>query len=402
MKTLNYIIIISLFTLSLVLTGCPEKPEPPLDQTDMFPKKEGVIFETRIGGADIDSSVDIIITRDGGYMIAGYTHSRGKGKGDACLVKCSAEGKLEWSKVYGGPENDRVYSVVQTTDGGYAAAGRTDSYGAGKRDVYVIKVDENGEEEWQTYFGGPEEDEANRILQTEDNGFFLAGMTYSKGAGSGDVYLLKLNDKGTLLWEKTYGGKEKDTAAHAERTTDGGFIVCGSGGENTDCYILKLDDQGNREWEKFIGGAYFELANCITPVTGGGYVFAGMTQPEEGSKVDIYVVKINESGDIIWQKQIGGKDHSGAQYVIEGMDKSIIVSGATKNTESGNDNAFVIKFSPEGEFKWEETFGGKDIAYGNCVVEKSPGVYTLAGYILSTSEPSKGDFSIYFFSFKKD
>ncbi|MBN2535876.1 MAG: hypothetical protein JXB88_23550 [Spirochaetales bacterium] len=365
-------------------------------------KKEPVIvFENRIGGPDIDSSNDLLVTTDGGFLIAGYTYSKGEGKGDAYLIKCNAAGEIEWDKTYGGPENDQVYTLAKTKDGGYVAAGKTESYGSGKRDVYIIKVDAGGNLEWEKVYGGEQEDEANCVIQTTDNGYLTAGMTYSKGAGSGDIYILKLDTNGSLEWEKTFGGAKKDYAAHVEKTKDRGYIVCGSGGEKTDCYVLKLDQEGNIQWEKFIGSDNFDLANCIIPVSRGGYIMAGMTQPEAGKKVDIYVVKLTDKGDIEWEKSFAGKDHSGAQNIKETMDKGYIVTGSTKNTKSGRDNAFLIKLNSRGESAWEEHFGGEDIAYGNAVVEKSRGIYSVTGYILETDDPSKGDYSIYFFSYKR-
>lgn len=406
MKSINFVLLISIIFCIVLLTGCGGKkdnkvPGPTLNSGELEPVKPEVIFEYRLGGPENDSSNDLLITEDGGYIIAGYTMSKGAGIGDAYLLKCNAAGEIVWDKTFGGAGNDQIFTLAKTNDGGYVTAGKTESYGSGKRDAYIIKVDRKGNKEWEQVYGGENEDEANCVIQTTDNGYLTAGMTYSKGAGSGDVYILKLNRKGELEWEKTYGCEKKDYAAHVEKTRDGGYIVCGSGGVKTDCYVLKLDRQGNVQWEKFIGGDNFELANCIIPTSHGGYIMAGMTQPEAGKKVDIYVVKLTDRGEIEWEKQIGGNDHSGAQNAKETSDGGYIVSGATKNTESGRDNAFLIKFTAGGEVEWEEHFGGTDIAYGNAVVEKSRGVYTVTGYILETEGPSKGDFSIYFFSYMR-
>ena len=171
--TIKIILIITIITGVFLITGCKGKKEddisePPLNMEKITPTNVGALFEIKINGDDIESSNDIIVTKDGGYMIAGYTYSRGKGKGDACLVKCSAAGELEWNKTYGGPADDGSNwddLIVQTADGGFAYAGWTQNYGAGGQDFWLVRTDVNGEAEWNATFGGTADDWANSMIQ---------------------------------------------------------------------------------------------------------------------------------------------------------------------------------------------------------------------------------------------
>jgi hypothetical protein len=406
MKRIRPSVTAFLAVLCIVATTCIEKKSTDSEGGDAGTKdtqelKESVIFEKRLGGHEIDNGNDIIMTEDGGFLIAGYTFSKGAGKADAYLVKCNTRGDIEWDKTYGWGENDQVFSVSRTGDRGYIAGGRSESFSEGGRDVYVIKVDNDGDKEWEKIFGGEKEDEANCVIQTMDGGYLVAGMTFSSGAGGGDVYLLKLNKNGELEWEKTYGGKAKDFANHVEQTDDGGFIVAGFGGEKQDIYVLKLDEHGNVVWEKMLGGNNFDVGNCIISTADKGYVIAGITQPEAGGKVDVYIVKLNNKGDVRWEREIGGKTHSGSQGVKQLEDGGYIVVGTTKNNENGIDNVFLLELDPEGNTRWMKTFGGKHIAYGNAVVSPRPGLYVFTGYIYTKKNKEDYDCSIYFVCYER-
>jgi hypothetical protein len=363
--------------------------------------KSGVVFEKRLGGHDIDNGNDIIMTEDGGVLIAGYTFSKGAGKADAYLVKCNSGGDIEWDKTYGWGENDQVFSVTRTHDGGYIAAGVTESYSAGRRDVYVIKVDNNGNKEWEKIFGGEKEDEANCVIQTEDGGYMIAGMTFSSGVGGGDVYLLKLNRNSELEWEKTYGGKAKDFANHIEQTDDGGYIVVGYGGEKRDIYVLSLDGKGNVRWEKMFGGENFDVGNYIISTNDGGYIIAAITQPKKNGVTEVYIIKLKNNGMKQWERKIGGEDHCGSRAVKQLENGGYIVVGTTKNNENHIDNVFLMELDSEGNTRWMETFGGRNIAYGNGVVVPRPGRYVFTGYIYTVKSKEEADCNIYFVCYER-
>ena len=153
-------------------------------------------FCKAIGGPAIEAGKSLIQTSDGGYAIAGNTSSFGAGENDVYVVKLDAKGNLQWTKTIGGPDIDESQSLIQTSDGGYAIAGYTTSFGAGYADVYVIKLDAKGNLQWTKTIGGPDDESGNSLIQTVDGGYVIAGTTESFGAGGKDVYVVKLDRNG--------------------------------------------------------------------------------------------------------------------------------------------------------------------------------------------------------------
>ena len=187
-------------------------------------------------------------TTDGGYIVAGSTLSFGarSQEHDVYLLKTDRVGNLLWEKTFAGEGREFALSVQETTDGGYIVAGWTQSRvgGTGGLNFYLVKTDRVGDLRWQKTFGGEEDDKAFSVQETTDGGYIVAGETRSFGAGESDVYLVKTDRLGNLLWQETFGGREGDTAHSVQETTDGGYIVAGgtesSGAGGWDIYLVKL------------------------------------------------------------------------------------------------------------------------------------------------------------------
>jgi uncharacterized delta-60 repeat protein len=180
--------------------------------------------------------------------VAGYTHSFGAGEDDFWVLKLSSGGAVSWQKRYDGGDDDYATSIQQTSDGGYIVAGHTTSFGAGDSDSWVLKLNSSGTVAWQKRYAGANEDWAVSIQQTSDEGYIVAGITDSFGAGSGDFWVLKLNSSGTVAWQKTYGGVSKEEATSIQETRDGRYIVAGYtysfGAGGYDFWVLRLDSDG--------------------------------------------------------------------------------------------------------------------------------------------------------------
>jgi len=176
------------------------------------------------------------------------------------VLKLDSNGSVEWQKTYGGTSYDEANSIAETSDNGFIVAGGTMSFGAGGYDYWVLKLDSNGSVEWQKTYGGSSDDYAFSIQETSDNGFIVAGRTESFGAGSGDSWVLKLDPNGNVTWQKTYGGSDSDSANSIAETSDNGFIVAGSsysfGAGGADSWVLKLDSNGNIPDCDLIGETY--------------------------------------------------------------------------------------------------------------------------------------------------
>jgi len=200
------------------------------------------------GGANSDGAVALVQTLDGGYALVGSTQSFGAGNWDFWLVKVDASGNMMWNQTYGGTNIDIAYSVVQTLDGGYATAGSTNSFGAGNEDFWLIKMDANGNMEWNQTYGGTNRDSAYSVVQTLDEGYTIAGVTQSFGAGNWDFWLVKTDASGNMMWNQTYGEAGFDWAYSVVQTLDGGYALVGStdsfGAGNWDFWLVKTDFSG--------------------------------------------------------------------------------------------------------------------------------------------------------------
>jgi len=210
-----------------------------------------------------------------------------------------------WQRTYSGSKTDEGWSVVQTSDGGYIVAGTTTSYDGDGRlglipdegDVYLIKTDANGNLIWQKNYGGPEEDAGYSVLQTNDGGYIIAGKTESYGAGGSDVYLIKTDTNGNMLWQKSYGGSELDCADSVLETNDGGYIIVGTTSSyssygDLDVYFIKTDANGNMLWQKTYDGAErgTDIGRSVAQTSDGGYIIVGYTWAREAGE-DVWLIK---------------------------------------------------------------------------------------------------------------
>jgi len=201
-------------------------------------------------GTEKCSADPIVQTSDGGYVVTGYTASFGAGHSDVWVLKLDENGAVQWQKTYGGAGYEEAHAMRQTLDGGYVVAGFTDSFGSDDDwDVWILKLDPHGAVMWQKTFGGPGNDVTWSVHQTSDGGCIVAGSTESFGAGQRDAWLLKLSENGAVQWQKTYGGQGREEGESVRQTDDGGYWVGGGtqsfGAGLYDFWVLRLDPQGS-------------------------------------------------------------------------------------------------------------------------------------------------------------
>jgi hypothetical protein len=249
------------------------------------------------GGTKGDLAYCVIQTSDGGYAIAGTTNSFGDINSydyDFWWVKTDASGTVQWTQTYGGTYNDEAYCIVETIDGGYAITGGTYVPGAGD-DFLFIKTDASGTIQWTQTYGGTDDDEAQWIIQTSDGGYAIAGETFSFGVGDGDFWLVKTDASGDILWSQTYGGTESEGARCVVETTDGGYALIGTtwsfGMGSRDFLLVKMDALGTVQWTHTYGGTGNDRAECLIQTNDGGYALSGTTESFGAGLGDFWLIK---------------------------------------------------------------------------------------------------------------
>jgi hypothetical protein len=256
-------------------------------------------WNTTFGAIKYDAGYSVQQTTDGGYIIAGaYTYVSPPGTYDAWLIKTDASGVQQWDKKFGGGFSDYGYSVQQTSDGGYILTGSTNPTNTNE-EVYLIKTDSSGNTAWTKTFGGANEDKGWSVRQTTDGGYIIAGWTNSLGAGNYDVYLIKTDSSGNAAWTKTFGGANDDASRSVWQTTDGGYIIAGStnsfGAGLNDIYLIKTDSSGDKQWNKTYGGSQSDHGYCVQQTSDSGYIVAGDTTSYGAGNSDIWLIKLGIS-----------------------------------------------------------------------------------------------------------
>jgi hypothetical protein len=377
-------------------------------------------WQKTFGGNYFDQVLSIQQTTDGGYITTGNTASidgdviGNHGGNDFWVVKLSTTGSLEWSKALGGSDHDRPYEIQQTTDDGFIVAGDSGSNDGdvsgnhGSRDCWVVKLRKDGAIEWQKSFGGSEWDDAWSVRQTSDDGYIIAG---SAGSSDGDVtgnhggkdfWVIRLNNMGELIWQKSLGGSSVDIAYSIHQTSDGGYIVTGETSSldgditenhgNIDFWVLKLDGFGEIEWQKTFGGDGTDVASEVLQTLDGGYVVAGYVGsdvPNYHGVFDYWVIKLDVTGNIEWQKAMGGSGADWGRAITQLPDSSYVVFGAASSNDGDvidhyeDPDFWLVKLSKTGDIIWQKILGGSQGEIGYAMDKTTDGGFVLAGYAWS-------------------
>ena len=245
-------------------------------------------------------------------------------------------------------------SVQQTKDGGFIITGYTGSYLVRGGDVWLIKTDSSGNEEWSKTFGGAYSDFGNSVQQTKDGGFIITGLTFLYSSYSArwhyDVWLIKTDSRGNVEWSKTFGGLFFNDAGYSvQQTTDGGFIVAGYTyrAAGTDVWLIKTDSRGNVEWSKTFGGAYDDGGYSVQQTTDGGFSITGYTGSYLVSGGDVWLIKTDSSGNEEWSKTFGGASRDWGHSVQQTKDGGFIITGFTGSYGAGGEDVWLIKVTAE-------------------------------------------------------
>ena len=393
-------------------------------------------WQKSLGGTNRETAKSVQQTIDGGYIVAGYSASNdddvsgNHGGYDYWIVKLNNSGNIQWQKSLGGGQFDYAESVQQTADEGYIIAGYSESNDGdvsgnhGDYDFWVVKLDNNGNIQWQKSLGGSSVDFAKSIQQTADGGYIVAGYSLSNdGDVTGhhnhyDYWIVKLDSSGNIQWQKSLGGNGEEIATSARQTTDGGYIVVGysrsidgdvTGNHgDSDYWAVKLDNVGNIQWQKSLGGSKADFASSVLQTSDGGYIIAGYSSSNDGDVTglhgnsgdypDYWIVKLNSNGNIQWQKSLGGIFGEFANSIQQTTDGGYIIAGESWSIDgdvgghhgsTSSSDYWIVKLNNTGNILWEKSLGGFSNDIANFIQQTTDGGYIVAGESVS----NEGDVS---------
>jgi hypothetical protein len=423
----------SIFSLAIALifwSSCHLK-------SNKVPDNSAVHFNKVFGGSGEDYFNLVTTTTDGGLLIVGSTRSSdgdvvptGKHRGvSAWVVKLNDSGSIVWQKTFGGSNLNHLSSIISTPGGDYVLAGATDrndldtSDKYGGADAWVIKLDSTGSIVWQKILGGSENDYANSITTTGDGGYLMAGTTLSQNGDvipsarvrSPDPWIVKFNSSGSIEWQKRLSDVSDTIGVPKSitRTSGGGYILAGNTYTNNhgdvsgphgveDAWVVKLDSSANIVWQKVLGGSSSDYAASIATSSENGYFMAGYTSSNDGDVSgnhglwDAWVVKLDSTGRLLWQKTLGGSSSDYAKVIIPSSDAGCIMAGykIIKDgivTGIGDNDAWVVKLNAFGVVVWEKTFGSLDFDEAETIIEMSDSSYVVAGSTNNNDKGIRGD-----------
>ena len=414
-----------LFFAILIAYGCTESDltfNPVVANSDGAPE----LVQT-FGGSKNDVAKSVVATSDGGFAVLGYTQSMdgdviGKTTEnyDFWVLKFNSDALLEWNKTYGGTGDDRGNSLIETSDGGFALLGYSDSVDGdvttnnGNRDFWVVKIDAFGTLTWQKSFGYAGADEGMSIIETSDNHFILSGVldvTASGGEGNlgrfstrhagGDYWSIKITPTGNFVWSRYYGGSFNDNPAGVVENASNNLITVGGSDSNDvditnnkgsyDFWVVKSTANGDIVWEKSFGGSEIDEARGIVSSGDGNHVIVGDTRSNEqdvslnNGAADLWLVKISDDGEVLWNSSIGGSNFDVGRSIDLTFDGGFIIAGSSRSSDGdvlqnqGQNDAWIVKINAFGELLWETTVGGSEIDFAYDSVQLNNGSIIAVG-----------------------
>ena len=413
------------FLLFLLITifSCNKKKGAPNIDSVFLGEIESVFT---LGGSKNESGQSLVATNDGGYIVAGFTQSNngdivGKtNEGfDYWILKFNAQNSIEWQKIIGGSSIDKANDIIQTSDRGYAVLGYSESsdgdvtINAGSKDYWIVKLDVLGNIIWQKSFGFSGNDFGVSLTETKDKGFLVVGeldVTASGGQGNsksnsrhagGDFWAIKLDSNGTKQWSKFYGGSFTDSPTGVVETEDNSFIIVGtsdskdvdiSSNKGTyDFWVIKIDNSGKLIWEKNFGGKEIDEARGIVKSDDGNFIIVGDTRSSDADVTsqnggaDVWAIKINDTGNLLWQKNYGGSGFDVARSISKTKENQFIIAGSSRSSNNdvsvnqGQNDLWVLKIDNKGQLLWQKSVGGTEIDFAYDAVELTDGSIIAIG-----------------------
>jgi hypothetical protein len=335
------------------------------------------------GGTGLEKGYAVKELPDGGFIFSGETQSFGAGSYDVYLVRTDANGDTLWTRAYGGASYEFGYGVCLAPEGGFLAVGVTTSFGAGGRDGLAVRVDADGNLLWMQSYGGASQDAIMDVYRVSEDTYVLTGTSYSLGPGTAGMWVLMIDDDGQVIWEQSHGGDGADTGWRVLQTSDGGFIVGGFttsfGAGSKDLWLVKLDSEGGYVWDHTYGGTGDDRGYGLAIVPGGGYLLTGYTDSFGAGGTDIYLVMADDEGLPSWTRTYGGPGNEIGYAVITPCGGGILLAGSTTSIAPGDVNTYVIHTDTFGDTLWTTTYAVAGDDWAEALLQTQDGGFALGG-----------------------
>ncbi|MFY9308298.1 MAG: T9SS type A sorting domain-containing protein [Bacteroidia bacterium] len=341
-------------------------------------------FEKTYQSSPFDQEAqDVLPTSDGGYLLAGYTTNLTINDCDVYIIKTDAAGNIAWTQTYGGNKPDFPYHMLATNDGNYFLVGYSQSYGGGDYDILLLKIDPSGGLIWTKTYGANGNDIGMDVIPTSDGNYMIVGSSNSPALADQNANLIKIDPSGTVIWSKLYGGSSNDYGACVKQTNDGGFIMLGTtysyNAPGGDAYLVKLNSDGDTTWTKRFGGAYYDEGVYITTGNDGGLTFVVRDSSTAGKDVDIRVIKTDASGNVIWNKTYGGNQKDTPKMIQPTMDGGYIIGAISRSFGWIAPDMWILKLDASGDTTWTRNYGGSQNEHCYVARELQDGSYIACG-----------------------
>ena len=396
-------------------------------------------WQKTYGGSLNDQGISIYNTSDGGFIVAATSesfdgdisnHHSPPGTfhtADIWVIKIDSSGILEWEKSLGGTSSEEVKTIIQTDDNGFIVFGYTNStdgdviglhndsiFPTDRHDAWLVRIDSIGQILWQHCIGGTEDDIGMDMVMNIDGTIVLAVDAYSTngdvtgahGFWQDDYWLVKVNNNGNIVWNKTYGSNDFDLPECCTKLTDGGYIIAGASGTDFGGYhgipgmigntgIVKVDSLGITEWSKCYGGTNGATPYSIIPSNNSGFFVVTENSANDGDVsnyyggTDIWIFKADSIGTILWEKSFGGSSYDYPNKIIKSSDGGVIIAGTTASNDiwisnnHGLSDCWVVKVDSMGNFEWGKLLGGTNEEEAFSVLELPNTEILVCGYTTS-------------------
>ncbi len=347
------------------------------------------------GGNGNDVGLSICRAHGGGYAIAGSTRSFGAGSNDFYFLVLDTGGQIIVNKTYGWQHHDFFRSIIPVSTG-YVFVGDAWDYGPGGLDIYLLSTDNSGCCEQGYFYGTPKRDNGFDVLQTDDNGFLILGHSRLHNP-KGDIYLLKVNAEGEKQWEKSFWDTGNDYAFQIIKSNNNdGYVFVGSKDgffddvhadfqtHDADILLIKVDNNGNQIWKKTYGKTQHDFGYSLCNAASGGYYVLGSSQSYGNGSFDMLLIKTDEAGNEQWHKTFGGTDFEYGKSLVQNDDGDLYLLGSSKSFGTqGSVDVYIVKTDETGNELWSITVGGNDNDFGEDIIAEPNGGCALTGYTKS-------------------